>query len=173
MRMSRINVFFLLLAALTFWVTPAIGRMFLPEEPADKILVQKSERKLYLLKNGEVLRSYHIGLGPNPVGHKTQEGDGKTPEGKYKINGRNPKSAYHLSLRVSYPNAEDKANAAKRGVSPGGDIMIHGLPNALSKLRAEKLLKKDWTAGCIAVSDKEIEEIWRMVPNGTEIEITP
>lgn len=145
----------------------------MPEEPADKILVQKSERKLYLLKNGEVLRSYHIGLGPNPVGHKTQEGDGKTPEGKYKINGRNPKSAYHLSLRVSYPNAEDKANAAKRGVSPGGDIMIHGLPNALSKLRAEKLLKKGWTAGCIAVSDKEIEEIWRMVPNGTEIEITP
>ncbi|MDY4842088.1 MAG: L,D-transpeptidase family protein [Alphaproteobacteria bacterium] len=81
-----------------------------------------------MLKNGEVLRSYHIGLGSNPVGHKTQEGDGKTPEGKYKINGRNPKSAYHLSLRVSYPNAEDKANAAKRDVSPGGDIMIHGCP---------------------------------------------
>lgn len=165
--------FFRFLAVFMFLAASAFGRLFLPEEPADKVLVQKAERKLYLLKKGEVLRSYHIGLGPNPVGHKTQEGDGKTPEGKYKISGRNPKSAYHLSLRISYPNAKDKAQAAKRGVSPGGDIMIHGLPNLLSKLRAEKLLKKDWTAGCIAVSDKEIEEIWRMVPNGTEIEIIP
>lgn len=165
--------FFRFLAVFMFLAAPAFGRLFLPEEPADKVLVQKAERKLYLLKKGEVLRSYHIGLGPNPIGHKTQEGDGKTPEGKYKISGRNPKSAYHLSLRVSYPNAKDKAQAAKRGVSPGGDIMIHGLPNLLSKLRAEKLLKKDWTAGCIAVSDEEIEEIWRMVPNGTEIEIMP
>ena len=127
-----------------FWL--ALPRLRAPaaaptEERADKIKIEKGERKLYLLKQGKVLREYKIALGFAPEGHKQREGDGKTPEGLYRISGRNPHSKFHLSLRVSYPNAEDRKQAAAKGVSPGGDIMIHGLPNATPFLGSLHRLK--------------------------------
>ncbi len=141
-------------------------------ETADAVLVEKSSRRLLLLKAGEVLREYPISLGRQPVGHKRMEGDGRTPEGLYVLDWRNPDSRYHLSLHVSYPDAADRAAAAGRGVPPGGDIMIHGLPNGLGWL-GRRHLDRDWTDGCIAVTNQEIEEIWGAVPNGTPIEIRP
>lgn len=144
------------------------------DKTIDNILVEKSARKMYLRQGENTIKEYNIRLGPNPIGHKEQEGDGKTPEGKYTISGRNPKSAYHLALRVSYPNAADKSHAAVKKVSPGGDIMIHGYPNYASNAIFDAVHNNyDWTAGCIAVTDKEIEEIWQLVPNGTLIEIKP
>jgi murein L,D-transpeptidase YafK len=128
------------------------------------IQVHKADRKMYLLHNGEVLESYDIGLGFAPQGHKQFEGDGKTPEGTYFISHRNPKSRYHLSLGVSYPNDADRAYAKAAGKAPGGDIMVHGGP-------PRKTNKRDWTAGCIAVTDREIEEIYAMVKPGTPIYI--
>jgi murein L,D-transpeptidase YafK len=144
------------------------------EQPkAAKIMVYKSERKMVLLDTkSKVLRAYKIALGDKPKGPKTQEGDEKTPEGIYTISGRNQASRYHLSLRISYPNARDVAQAKSRGVSPGGDIMIHGLPNGQGWIGAAHLAH-DWTDGCIAVTNMEIEEIWNMVPDGTPIEIRP
>lgn len=139
---------------------------------ADRIVVHKAERELLLVAEGKTLKRYRIALGGHPRGHKTQEGDRRTPEGAYRIAGRNPRSAYHLSLRISYPNEDDRMQAARRGVSPGGDIMIHGLPNGFGWIgRLHRWV--DWTAGCIAVTDSEIEEIWRSVPDGTPVEIKP
>ncbi|WP_226470201.1 L,D-transpeptidase family protein [Luteimonas panaciterrae] len=132
---------------------------------ADRIHVDKSERRMQLLRGGKVLRTYRILLGDAPVGHKHQQGDEKTPEGDYRISGRNPNSRFHLSLRISYPNDADRKQARKRGVDPGGDIMIHGGNSVLYPF--------DWTDGCIAVSNKEIEEIWSLVPTGIPIRIDP
>ncbi len=131
------------------------------------VQVHKSARKMYLLHNGQVLESYDIGLGFAPVGHKQFEGDGKTPEGTYLISHRNPKSNYHLSLKVSYPNETDQEFAALAGKPPGGDIFIHG-----NSYRRGKN-KGDWTAGCIAVKDKEVEVIYSMIKPGTVIHILP
>ena len=142
------------------------------KEQADKIVVKKAERKLFLFKDGKQLREYGIALGFAPEGDKLQEGDGKTREGVYHISGRNPNSRFHLSLRVSYPDAKDRKEAAEKGVSPGGDIMVHGLPNKAPFLGSAHRLR-DWTAGCIAVTNEEIEEIWSMVADGTTIEILP
>ncbi len=139
---------------------------------ADKVLVLKKQRKLKLLKDGEVLKSYRISLGFRPEGHKEKEGDGKTPEGTYTIHTRNPKSSFHLSLRVDYPNERDRAAAAARGDNPGGDIYIHGLPNG-TRDPAPQYRHQDWTWGCIAVGNRDIEEIWHAVDNGTPIEIRP
>ena len=139
---------------------------------ADRIVINKGERRLSLYTRNRLLKTYKIALGPNPVGHKEREGDGRTPEGTYVIESRNPNSAFHRSLRVSYPNAEDRRRARRRGVSPGGDIMIHGLPNGMAAIGKAHLLR-DWTLGCIAVTNAEIEEIWRVVPNGTRVEIKP
>ena len=139
---------------------------------ADKVLIQKSARRLTLLRNGKPLRSYHVSLGPNPKGAKEREGDERTPEGVYTIDSRNAYSKYHLALHVSYPNAADRARARRLHVRPGGEIMIHGTPNRWRGLRLV-FEHTDWTAGCIAVSDKEIEEIWKLVPNGTVVEIRP
>jgi len=139
---------------------------------ADRIVVLKAARELKLYSAGEILKTYRIALGSNPNGHKQQQGDGRTPEGTYVIDYRNPNSKYHLALHISYPNAEDRQRARKRGVSPGGDIMIHGASmnrGWLSHLRRPN----DWTLGCIAVTNSEIEEIWRGVPDGTKIEINP
>jgi murein L,D-transpeptidase YafK len=146
--------------------------LFIQEEKADFIVVRKAKREMVLLRNHRVLKSYRIALGRNPVGRKLRQGDGKTPEGLYKIVGRNPASAFHRSLRISYPNAEDRARARRAGVSPGGDIMIHGLPNGRGYIGAAHRLI-DWTEGCIAVTNKEIEEIWRLVPDGTPVRIEP
>ena len=139
---------------------------------ADKVLVLKSQRILHLYKDGESIRQYQISLGQNPKGHKQRQGDSRTPEGHYIIDFRNPKSRFHLSLHINYPSSKDRAAAHKRGVSPGGDIFIHGLPNGL-ELGGRLYRRNDWTDGCIAVSNEEIREIWRMVKNGTPIEIRP
>jgi len=144
----------------------------LQAEPADKVLIEKRERRLTLLAKGEVIRIYKIALGGNPVGPKERRGDNKTPEGTYVIDSRNRNSGYHLSLHISYPNEKDKMRAKKLGVAPGGDIMIHGIKNGLAWVGALHA-RLDWTEGCIAVTDEEIEEIDRLVPNGTTVEIRP
>ncbi|WP_151718896.1 L,D-transpeptidase family protein [Gemmobacter serpentinus] len=131
------------------------------------IQVHKADRKMYLLHKDKVLKQYDIDLGFAPVGHKQFEGDGKTPEGAYYITHHNPKSRYHLSVGVSYPDALDRAYAASQGKSPGGDIMIHGRSDY------KGTNKGDWTAGCIAVTDKEIEEIYSMLRQYTPIYILP
>jgi murein L,D-transpeptidase YafK len=141
------------------------------QQQAAQIVVYKAERKMDLLdRDASLLRSYRITLGANPTGHKLQEGDEKTPEGKHNVSGRNPRSRYHLSLRISYPNEQDTDQAIRRGVHPGGDIMIHGLRNGLGWIgRWHRLF--DWTDGCIAVTNDEMDEIWSMVQDGTPIEI--
>jgi murein L,D-transpeptidase YafK len=138
----------------------------------DKVLILKKERKLILLSGDKEVRSYRVALGRNPVGAKTYQGDNRTPEGFYTISGRNAVSTCHRSLRISYPNADDSARAKKLGKNPGGDIFIHGLPNGQGWIGKEHVLY-DWTFGCIAVTDEEIEEIWKLVPNGTVVEIRP
>lgn len=135
------------------------------EQRIDAIHVDKSERRMELLRDGEVVRAYRVALGDAPEGHKREQGDEKTPEGDYRIDFRNGQSRFHLSLRVSYPNVEDSAQAQARGVSPGGDIFIHGGTPPDNG--------RDWTDGCIAVTNAEIEEIWRLVPEGTPIRIDP
>jgi len=132
----------------------------------------KSDRRLQLLFEGRVVRAYRIALGARPEGHKEREGDERTPEGRYTIDARNPASDFFLSLHVSYPNAEDRARARARGVSPGGDIMIHGLPNHWGWIGPLHRLF-DWTDGCMAVTNGEMQEIWDSVPVGTPIEIRP
>ncbi len=141
-------------------------------QPADRVLVEKKARRLTLLSKGEVIKTYKIALGGNPVGPKERQGDNKTPEGIYAIESRNRASDYHLSLRISYPNETDKKRAKKLGVSPGGDIMIHGIKNGFSWAGALHA-QVNWTQGCIAVTDQEMEEIERLVPNGTLVEIRP
>ena len=136
------------------------------------MVVDKSDRRLELLANGSPVRSYRVALGRSPNGHKVQEGDDRTPEGIYTIDGRNANSAFHRSLHVSYPNQQDRTRAAELGVAPGGDIMIHGIRNGLGWV-GRLHVAFDWTGGCIAVTNAEIEEIWYLVPNGTPIEIRP
>ena len=138
----------------------------------DRIVVEKAERRLSILRGGRTLKTYRVALGRNPVGTKQEEGDMKTPEGVYKIDYRNPNSDYHLALHISYPSEEDNARAAQRGVNAGFDIMIHGLPNGRGWIGAAHR-QKDWTVGCIAVTDGEIEELWQVTPDGTTIEIRP
>ena len=140
---------------------------------ADKILVEKKQRKMYLIKNGQIIKKYKISLGSNPVGAKQQKNDGKTPEGKYVIEMHNPKSKFHRSLRISYPNEDDKQWAKEHNVSAGGDIMIHGFPNWAPNFLFKYIHKLDWTQGCIAVTNEQIEEIWNLVKDGTPIEIKP
>lgn len=141
-----------------------------PGAVADHILVHKTQRRLTLLTGGQALKTYPVALGFGEPGPKRREGDGRTPEGRYRIDGRNPNSAFHLSLHISYPEPHDIAAAQARGVPPGGAIMIHGLPRGRGWLGRLHLLY-DWTAGCIAVTNSEIEEIWHAVPDGTPIEI--
>lgn len=138
----------------------------------DKIVVDKSRRRMTLIGRQRIVRSYRISLGASPVGTKERRGDNRTPEGRYVIVGRNPKSAFHLSLRLSYPTPTDIERARRAGSDPGGDIMIHGTPNWLGPLGAA-LKGSDWTAGCIAVANDDIEEIWNLVADGTPIEIRP
>ena len=136
----------------------------------DKVLVDKSERRLQLLSGDKVIKSYHIALGGNPIGHKQQEGDNRTPIGSYTLDYKNEKSGYYRSMHVSYPNAIDKANAKSRGVSPGGAIMIHGQKNGFGAL-AMLNQQRDWTADCMAVTNNEMDEIMAAVKVGTIIEI--
>jgi murein L,D-transpeptidase YafK len=159
---QRITLIFALamVAAAAFGESPAA---------ADRLVVEKSKRQLSVYQNGELIKTYRVALGPQPVGPKIQEGDGRTPEGLYVIDSRNAGSAYNLSLHISYPNRSDSIAAARRGVAPGGDIMIHGLPNGVAAAGENE----DWTRGCIAVSNEAIQELWRLIPDQTVIEIRP
>jgi murein L,D-transpeptidase YafK len=136
----------------------------------NQIVVHKARREMLLLRGESILRSYRIALGRDPLGHKFQEGDGRTPEGRYTIDRRNPKSKYYLSLHISYPDSRDLIRAREAGVDPGGDIMIHGLKDGHP---ADSHPASDWTQGCIAVTNREMDEIWDLVPDGTPIVILP
>lgn len=156
-------------AAADMAIAPSGGDAF---PMADHVVVRKAERRLELLRNGEVFRSFPIALGGAPEGHKEREGDQRTPEGTYRLDLRNPNSAFFLALRVSYPNADDIRRARARGLNPGNNIMIHGLPNEL-RYPSRHYLYEDWTDGCIAVSNSAMIDIWLSVPDDTPITILP
>ncbi len=165
MRRRIFNLFVLLaLACCPAWA----GASAQNEPPVDLVVVIKSARVLYLYADGIPVESYPIGLGDNPVGHKRQSGDERTPEGAYVLDWRNPESIYHRSIHISYPNARDLARARERNVDPGGEIMIHGQPDYDFRER-----HGDWTNGCIAVTNAAIDEIWARVEDGTPIHIYP
>ena len=142
-----------------------------PHPTADRILVLKSAHKMELLSHGKVLETYQIALG-NPKGNKEKAGDKRTPEGVYYVDAKKPHSRFYRALHLSYPSAEDRARAHHFGIDPGGDIEIHGLPKGLGWLGSSQRLI-DWTTGCIAVTNSEIDEIWDEVPVGTPVEIRP
>lgn len=146
------------------------ARLTLPK--ADRVVLLKTARKLVLIREDRVLRIYRVALGRYPLGHKKQEGDAKTPEGAYTLDSKLEDSAFYKAIRVSYPNEQDISDARARGVEPGGKIMIHGLPNKLSAARVGHPMI-DWTQGCIAVTNRQMDEIWSMVDLGTPIEIHP
>ena len=168
-----------LLAGVALLLLPAtavaddfIDPPLLGDVAADRLLVEKGARQLTLFAGGQILKVYHVALGRQPVGPKRRRGDQRTPEGLYRIDGRGTRTNYHLALHISYPDAADRARAAQAGFSPGGSVLIHGLPKGWWFL-GHRHLKYNWTDGCIAVTDAEIEEIWRVVPDGTPIEIRP
>jgi murein L,D-transpeptidase YafK len=139
---------------------------------ADRVVVLKKERTLELLSQGKVIKTYKVALGGAPVGPKATQGDHKTPEGVYVLDFRNAHSQFYKSIHISYPSGRDRAVARAKGVSPGGDVFVHGLPNGYGAIGAAHRLK-DWTDGCIAVTNEEMDEIWRAVPDGAQIEIKP
>jgi murein L,D-transpeptidase YafK len=141
--------------------------------PITKVRVQKSERSLQLLSGEQVIRQYRISLGDTPQGHKLYEGDSRTPEGEYSLDWRNAGSSFYKSIHISYPSAKDREMAENWGLDPGGNIMIHGLPNGTDDDFAFAFAGLDWTDGCIAVNNQEIDEIWQLVSDGTPIEILP
>ena len=155
---------------LAFLATPALAAPNLSlreaQQIVDRIVVFKESRRLYLYKDDRAVRNYRFDLGWSPIGHKQFEGDGRTPEGAYMINRRNPNSNFYLSLGISYPNEEDRAYASSKGKPPGGDIFIHGHTGTDGNYG-------DWTAGCIAVRNREMEQIYAMVRPGTPILIVP
>ena len=155
-----------------FQLNRHIPAQLTPATRATSVVVDKKNRRMTLLKDGEVMKTYAISLGGDPVGPKHQEGDGRTPEGAYKIDFKNERSRFHLALRISYPGPADRDQAHQRGISPGSDIMIHGLPNGLGWLRSLHL-RRDWTDGCVAVTNTEIEEIWAMIDVVTPVDIRP
>ncbi len=139
---------------------------------ADQVLVVKGEYRLYLMQNGKVMQSFPVAFGGNPKGHKQQQGDQRTPEGTYLLGYKNSSSAYYKSIHISYPNARDRESARRRGVSPGGDIMIHGQPNGWGRW-APLMQLFNWTDGCIALSNKHMDIVWESVNPGIPIEIRP
>ncbi len=171
--LSRLFLLGLGIALLAYWWLERVPE---PQKQArlngqiDRILIEKSSRKLTLFQQGKPVREYRIALGFAPDGDKIRQGDGKTPLGIYSINRRNGRSKYTLSLGIDYPKPADVARAKASGYSPGGDIFIHGQPNNMPK---GLMAKGDWTAGCIAVKNSEIREMWDVVPIGTEVEIRP
>lgn len=136
----------------------------------DRIVVEKAARRMTVYRDGQALRVYRVALGFAPEGDKQRQGDGRTPEGIFTIDRRNAASAYHLSLGIDYPRPQDRARAAAGGYSPGGDIFFHGQPNGR---KGQPTLRQDWTAGCIALTDAEIAELWDATPIGTGVEIRP
>ncbi len=151
---------------------PPVPSLPLPEivGQVDRVVVEKAAHRMVLYQGTVPVRTYRIALGFAPKGDKERQGDGRTPEGVFRINRRNSESAYHLSLGLDYPQPEDRARAAKAGYSPGGDIMIHGQPNFLSD---DKMIRGDWTAGCIALTNAQIQELWRVTGHGTIVEVRP
>jgi murein L,D-transpeptidase YafK len=141
-------------------------------QPADAILVRKSERSLYLMRDGAVIGRYRIALGLDPDGPKQREGDFRTPEGSYRLVRRNARSDFFLSIQISYPNEKDTARARRQGWAPGGQIMIHGAPNR-PRYPTEYYEQRDWTDGCIAVTNSDMVEIWLLTTHDTPIEILP
>ena len=147
-----------------------IADVALAQNKVNAILVEKAERKLHLLVDWKIMHTFAISLGQNPIGHKQKEGDSRTPEGLYYINGRNPDSQFFRSISISFPNKIDQRIAELKGNNPGGNIVIHGEPNDLIKKRN---LKKDWTQGCIALKDEDMRVVWRLVEEGIPILIKP
>jgi murein L,D-transpeptidase YafK len=172
-RFAVISAMLLLLAGVASTVAYRLRFDPLPSDvTADYLVLEKSDRRLILFSNDIPVKEYAVSLGREPIGAKQFEGDGKTPEGQYIIDRRKADSSFHLALHVSYPNVQVEQFAASRGRSPGGAIMIHGIRNGLGFLGPLHRLH-DWTDGCVAVTDAEIEELWRAVPDGTPIEIRP
>lgn len=169
MKTSTLAVNLALGALLTLFVSSATDAF--PTIQADKVVVMKEERRLVLLRNGEILKSYKVSIGKNP-GRKGRRGDGRTPEGVYVIDGRNPRSRFYKVLHISYPNDSDVHAARKSGFPPGGEVLIHGLPKGFEDLGASHAVR-NWTKGCIAVSNAEMDEIWQLVADGTPVEIIP
>jgi len=167
----RIRLFTVVTVSLVSLLAPAqdLGK---PATHADRVLVIKKERTLELISHGKMIHSYKIALGGNPVGAKTMLGDHKTPEGLYLLDSRNAHSRFYKSIHISYPSAQDRADARRKGVSPGGEVFIHGLPKGYAWLGTSHRLK-DWTDGCIAVTNEEMDQIWLAVTDGTPIEIRP
>jgi murein L,D-transpeptidase YafK len=156
----------LMMAVLAFGLASCAEKFTTYNGPeVTRVLIYKESRRMYLMHHEQVLQAYDVGLGFAPAGHKQVEGDGRTPEGDYYIDRRNPNSRFYLSLGISYPNAADRAYAASIGKSPGGDIFIHGRPKAFQNG------VEDWTAGCVAVSDAEMRDVYAMVKNGTPVSI--
>jgi murein L,D-transpeptidase YafK len=172
--MKRPVHLFILIAGLALWV-------LLRQEPTpsdlrpitgmvDRIIVEKSARRMVLVQDGRAVRHYQIALGFSPSGTKIRQGDGRTPEGTFRIDRRNDRSSYHLSLGLDYPQKKDRARAQAGGYNPGGDIMIHGQPNNLPDA---VIVKGDWTAGCIALSNAEMREVWAATDRNTMVEVRP
>jgi len=162
-----------LLILIASWSSVHAGGEALPAGTVvDLIVVEKNARTLSVYRSKKLLKSYKIALGSNPRGSKEREGDGRTPEGVYQIDARKLDSEFHRSLHISYPSRADRRRAKRHHVSPGADIVIHGQPNDMDEAERTRL-SPDWTNGCIAVTDEEIEELWRAVPNGTRIVIKP
>ncbi|HEY2680774.1 MAG TPA: L,D-transpeptidase family protein [Candidatus Udaeobacter sp.] len=173
MKLTIICAALILICAFAIYLYAHHNWNSLPEGTTiDRVVVEKSARRLSVFENGNQIKTYRIALGRSPLGPKQKQGDMKTPEGIYKIDGRNAQSSFHLALHISYPSGEDDNCAAARGVSAGFDIMIHGIQNGHGWIGAFHRWN-DWTAGCIAVTDEEIEELWRVTPDGTTIEIRP
>jgi murein L,D-transpeptidase YafK len=172
----KLFLFFLLLVLLATAGLAAVAYLNVDPLPrdavADRVLVEKAARRLILFRAGTILKTYRVALGRAPHGAKEYEGDQRTPEGTYSIDFHKPDSDYHLALHISYPEQHDIDRASAQGLSAGSDIMIHGLPNGRGWIgRFHR--RSDWTAGCVAVADFEIEEIYRAVPDGTPIELRP
>ena len=160
----------LALCLLTVWMTAQSDWQTFAR--ADHIVVLKKQRTLELFSHGKVIKTYKVALGSDPVGPKTTEGDHKTPEGIYILDFRNAHSQFYKSIHISYPSEQDRTAARLKGISPGGDVFLHGLPNGYGAIGSTHRLR-DWTDGCIAVTNQEIDEIWKAVPDGTQIEIKP
>lgn len=168
MRLGILRLFLILVAALALSACSSSKFRTYNGPEVTRVVVMKADRRMYLMHHDKVLRDFRIELGFAPDGHKQFEGDGRTPEGRYTIDRRNPNSTYHLSLGISYPNPNDREVASSMGLSAGGDIFIHGGPR-----RGIDRKGPDWTAGCIAVTDREMEDIYAMVRDGTPIDIFP
>ena len=163
---------FTALAVVLFTASTTAQSVPLTATRADHVVVFKQERKLELLSHGKVIKIYKVALGGASVGPKSKQGDHKTPEGVYVLDFRNAHSQFYKSIHISYPSEHDRALARQNGVSPGGSVFIHGLPNGFGAIGAAHRLR-DWTDGCIAVTNEEIDDIWKAVPDGTPIEIRP